>query len=235
MATFAQLKTRVEGYLIDRVTFTDNLIGDWINKAVREAEERHNYQHMRARLEATTTVDTRLLVAKPSDWKEPQRAAPWFLRNDGSTKEMAWSVPMQVRRQFAEGDTDDDGDPELLVEAEDDVNNLLVYPYPDGGSDYVDGEYRIKVPYWAFSADLVNDGDTNWFTDNAEWFLTFYAAAEGFLANRDTQEATIYLERAEAERQKTVRVSKRTQAKGPRTLVPSTRVFNRGRRPPKKL
>lgn len=232
MPTFAQLKTRVEGYLIELPTFTTGLVGDWINKAITDAEGRHNYHHMEATLTATTTVGVRALAAEPSDWKEV-REAPFYLTDDGETEEMAWGITRQLmRRQFAEQDTDDDGAPEFLLVDEND--GILVYPFPDGSSDYTDGEYRIHIPYWAYSPALVNNNDTNWWTDNWEWFLTFYAAAEGFLANRDTQEATIYLERAEVERQKSRRRDKQRQRKPVHQLVPRRGVYGFGRQPPRR-
>lgn len=232
MPTFAELKTRVEGYLIDTPSFTINLVGAWINKAIDDAEGRHNYAHMERTLEATTVVDTRFLAAEPSDWKAP-RAAPYFLRDDGSTREMAWGVSRHLmRRQFDEEDTDSDGDPEFLLLDEND--GVLVYPFPDGNSDYTDGEYRVRAPYWGYSTMLVADGDTNWWTDNWEWYLTFYAAAEGLLANRDSQEATIYIERAEVERQKSMRRSKQKQVRPVRQIVIRKGVYGQGRQPPRK-
>ncbi len=236
MATFGTLKTRVAGYLIDNPSFTTALIGDWINKAIDDAEGRHNFRHMKQVFQATTTAGTRKLADLPSNWKE-ERDPPYALHDDGTTREMAWAASAHMmRRQFATGDTTDDGDPRyLLLHDEGDTSELWVYPFMDGASDYVDGEYRIHVPYWAYSAPLSADGDTNWWTDNWEWYLTFYAAAEGFLANRDTQEATIYIERAEAERQKAVRRSKQQQLKSPNMLVPRRDVYGIGRKPPGRL
>jgi len=230
MPTFAQLKTRVSGYLIDNPAFTTALVGDWLNKAIDDAEGRHNYSHMERTLTGVTALDTRLVDTRPADWKMA-RAAPFYLRNDGSTREMSWGITGQMmRRQFAEGDPDEDGDPKFLLE---DGDNLTVYPYPDGGSDYTDKEYRIHVPYWGVTPALTGANGTNWWTDNWHWYLTFYAAAEGFLVNRDTTEATIYIERAEAERQKSVRRSKQQQTKPVRMLVPRRDVFGTGRQPPR--
>ena len=234
MPTFAELKTRVAGYLIDNPNFTTSLVGAWINKAMDDAEGRHNYRHMKRVLQATTVAEQRKLADLPDDWKAV-REAPYYLRDDGSTREMAWAASQHMmRRQFDEGDATDQGDPRfLLIHDEDETGGeLLVYPYPDGGSDHPDAEYRIHVPYWAYTAPLVDNNDTNWWTDNWHWYLTFYAAAEGFLANRDTQEATIYIERAEGERTKSVRRSKQQQTKPVRQLVPRQGVYGNGRQPP---
>lgn len=218
MSTFAQIKTRVEGYLIDTPAFTVGLVGDWINKAVADAEGRHNYRHMAKTVEFTTAAETRLLGARPADWKEARGALepPFLTYNDGGSRELAWAESAtQMRRQFSVDDSLEAGAPKFILDEPED--GLLVYPYSDSKSDYPDLEYRVSIPYWAYSALLVNGGDTNFWTNDTagEWFLTFYAMAEGALANRDTQEATIYFERAEVERKKSVRRSKQQATKPP--------------------
>jgi hypothetical protein len=232
MPTFAQLQDRVKDYLIDVPSTTSALVSAWLNKALRDAEKVHDFSHMEAEFEASTVENTRLLAAKPDRWKKP-REAPYFLRDDGSTREMAWAADRQdMRRQFAEGDEDDDGPPMFLLEKD---AELLVYPFPDGDSDHDDGEYRVHVPYWRYSPLLSAGGDTNWFTDNAEWYLTFQAVAEGMIMNRDTDEATLYLERGRDELRRVVTEDKRSRARQPRVLVPRRRVFGFGRQPPRKM
>lgn len=237
MSTFAQIKTRVEGYLIDTPAFTVGLVGDWINKAVADAEGRHNYRHMAKTVEFTTAAETRLLGARPADWKEARGALepPFLTYNDGGSRELAWAESAtQMRRQFSVDDSLEAGAPKFILDEPED--GLLVYPYSDSKSDYPDLEYRVSIPYWAYSALLVNGGDTNFWTNDTagEWFLTFYAMAEGALANRDTQEATIYFERAEVERKKSVRRSKQQATKPPAQLVIRRGVYGHGRQPPRR-
>ena len=49
--------------VVDTVTEFDDAIIDYVNQAIREAEENHNYRHMEATLTATTVENTRLLIA----------------------------------------------------------------------------------------------------------------------------------------------------------------------------
>lgn len=232
MATFQQLQERVAGYLIDTPAFTSGLVPSWINKAIRDAEDRHNYRHMERVFEATTVAGERVLAARPADWKMA-REAPYLLHDDGETKELGWAASReQMRRQFGEDNPQDAAEPRFIMDDAED--GLLVYPLSDSDSDYSDGEYRVRVPYWGYSPALTGGSSTNWWTDNREWYLVFYAAAEGFLANRDTQEATVYLERAEVERQKSVRTNKQQANKPPRVLVPRRGVYGLGRQPPRR-
>lgn len=233
MATFAQLKTRVKDYLIDVPTKTDALVGDWINRAITKAEERFNFQHMMASQEFTTVEDTRVLSSSlPTRWKS-LRDMPFFTEDDSfqATQEIGHATSEgDMRRQYAELD---DGSPDFLLFSEAD-DEIQVWPLPDGESDHDDGEYRITVPYWRKTAALANDGDTNWFTDNAEWYVTFFAAAEGFLFNRDEQ-AAVFFERANAELAQLVRTNKQTQKRLPRMLVPRRDVYAGARKPPREL
>lgn len=229
MPTFSAIKTDVQDYLIDVPTATSNLIGRWVNKAVKRAERNHNFWHMRAELASTTTESTRKLDDLPANWKQ-LREPPYFIRNDGSTVELAASFKETlIRRSYVEGDTDDEGYPEFLFFDEAEIS---VYPYPDGASDYSDGEYRIRIPYWAESSDLVNDGDTNWFTDNAEFYLIYYASALGMLFNRDRDEATVYFQLANDELKEVTKLDKDAKRTKPRQLIPRMGAFSPSKRLP---
>lgn len=244
MATFLELKNRVKDYLIDVPTKTDTLVGAWINQAIRDAEEMHDYKHMEANVEMLTqaaaglpTLDT----AKPSTWKKP-REAPYFRRDDGSTREIAWSVNEQdMRRLFAVHDSDDDGEPQFvyLGKAEAEIfevgADFLVHPWPDGDSDWADGEYRINLPHWAYSAALVANADTNFWTNDHEWYVAFQAAAHGLFFNRD-ETATDMFSLAGIHLRKATTLDKRGQRRPPDTLIiRKTGPFGPGRRGPRKL
>jgi hypothetical protein len=229
MPTFVALKDRVADYLIDVPTKTSSLLGAWINRAQKVAEDRHNFRHMEGEVAAVTVQDQRFLVARPDGWKGI-REAPYHLREDGTSKEMAW-VPegTLARRLFSpEGDLSD-GAPRYL---QDTKEGLLVWPFPDGNSDYLDREYRIRVPFWGYTDHLAADTDENWWTEEAEWYLTFYAAGEGLLFNRDREEATIMFERANGEYQRLVSLDKSTRRNQPRQLVPRVGVYGVAAKPP---
>lgn len=233
MPDFSALKTRVKDYLIDVPTKTNALVGDWINLAVREAEERFNFKHMKSITTLTTTEGTSNLsnpiIARFKSFKEPAFS---ILDDEFNTmRELGMMVSSSdVFRRFG---SDETGAPEY-ISFEHNPDRIVVYPIPDGESDYSDGEYRIFIEFWRYSAPLVNNSDTNWFTDNAEWYVTFRAVAEGMLFNRDHGEAEIYFGRANAELLKHVRTNKQTQHRLPRQVVPRTGVYGVSRKPPRR-
>ncbi len=77
MATFAEVKTDVERYLVDLPSATLALVPTWVNAAMRAAQDRYNFPDYADTLEVETASGTRILAAKPSDWKE-FRALPWL-------------------------------------------------------------------------------------------------------------------------------------------------------------
>jgi hypothetical protein len=66
---------------------------------------------------------------------------------------------------------------------------IEVYPYPDGASDWPDGNYRIQIPYWAYTPPLVASGDTNWFTRDGPGVEYIVAAASMMCFEMDWDEA----------------------------------------------
>lgn len=206
------IRQRVESYLIDLPQATQDLIDHWINRAVRVAEDDHNFRHMNAELDFTT-AEARNLGSKPDDWKE-RRAYPWLHRGDGGSEEILWAASKsQMIRDYAEDDPNDIGEPRHILELE---TAFEVYPLPDTNSLWDDGHYRVKLPYWAYTSDLVQDSDANWFTRNADDYLTFYAVGEGMIFNREEERASIYVQKATAEYRRIVRVEKRGRM--PRTI-----------------
>lgn len=205
MADFAAIKSKVESYVLDLPSSTQTLIGDWVNKAVRDAEVEHNFLHMLAEQTYITSPGVRVLGAKPALWKA-RRAAPSLLFDDGGDEEIYWAPSgSEMVRVYDTGDPDDDGEPVFLLET---ASDLEVYPFPDGISDYADGNYRVVVPYWSFSAVLTDDADTNFFTTAGEWYTVFAAVAEGLMFNRDEERAVQYLERANQQLSKLIRADK---------------------------
>lgn len=216
----------VQDYMVDvPSTVTDALINAWINEGLRKAETRHNFRYMEATHSATSVAATRKLDDKPSDWKET-RAWPWVLRDDGSEFQILWAASASdMLTQFDDSDTDDDGAPAFILETE---SELHLYPYSDGKSDYGDGEYRVKMPYWKRSADLSADSDAedvNPLIGMAPWYPVWYAAHEGLLLTRDEQRAGIYLSKAETDFKLAVTKDKQSRLPDRMTLVPRTGVY----------
>lgn len=208
MANFQEIRNRVEEYLIDLPSETGALVPNWVNRAVRVAEDRHNFRHMEAEVEYTTLEGDRELGPLPEQWKE-FRALPWLHLGDGAAREIYWAADQsEALRLYSEDDPDDIGAPRHILQTD---ANFEVFPFPDGQSLWDDGEYRVRVPFWRRTAALTASTDENWFTANAEWYLVYAAVGEGMLFNREEQRAEIYITKAETEFQRLVRTDKRSR------------------------
>lgn len=221
MATFADIQTRVEGWLIDLPSFVEGMVPALINKAHKEIQDRHNFKVMEAEFTSLTTVGTRAIVtAVPSTFKE-WRLEAQYLTDDDVWKEISWAPNItSMRRWFSD---DDEGAPEFLfdpVTTEAGVRTLHVYPLPDGESDYDDGEYRLYIPYYAYLPDLSGDSDTDWFTSHADWYMTWSALSEGFGADWDPEQLLLWKQKAEEEYAKVVKLDKMLRLGGMREMVP---------------
>lgn len=215
-------RQRVQDYVIDLPSETVSLIDSWINKAVRTAEERHNFRYMAQTLSTITVTGQRKLDDKPALWKEAG-APPWLQRDDGSNREMEWAPSKsEMVRDFDIEDADDKGSPRFVLETADE---LRVFPFPDGESDYLDGEYRVRVPYWSYSALLSSNGDSNPLTLAAPWYVVFYAVSEALIFNRDEGRGGAYAGKAEQEFVKARLVDKRSRLPDRMTVVPRRDVF----------
>ena len=210
--TFEELQTEVQSWLLDLPSGASTRVPGWINKAIRDAEERHNFLCMEATIAATQTVDqTRLLVAKPSNWKE-HRGDPYRVNQDGSNTPIKWAASEQdmvntyASTTPAEGNPTpvDEGAPRYLLERETQID---VYPLPDTESEWTNGNYRVVVPYWKYLADLSQDADENFFTEQAPYYCIWKAVELGLKWNRD-ERAQSYALDAEREFKKLVRKDK---------------------------
>lgn len=231
--TLAELVAIVEGYLLDEVAATNALVTDFINKAIRDAEVRpHNFKHMETSATYTTTDDTQLLNALPSLWKD-KRSRPFLNRNDGTRGELDWTTENEAWRWYPLSTIPvaENGEPEqVLVTA----TEILVYPEPDEESDWGDGNYRVVVPYYAYSDELEDDADTNWWTLNAPWYVIYQATMEGLIRNREENRAGVYASMAEKQYQKVRVADARSRVSSRATLVPHRDAYARTR-PPRRL
>lgn len=225
---YITIQNHVKNYLLDLPDETEALIPDWINLALREFEEPHNYRYMEASQEYITTVADRNLGVLPAGWKE-SRGFPYIKRFDGGRREIDWGASnSDMVRQYSDDSDIDKGAPQFLLELPD---SLQVYPYPDGNSDYGDGEYVIEVPYWIFSEELTLPGDTNWVTDNYPWYLIYAATAKGMIFNREEERATGYIGLANDQVTRARRQDKRSRLPDRMSLAVRGRVFAPGRLP----
>ncbi|MGW8369301.1 MAG: phage adaptor protein [Gammaproteobacteria bacterium] len=215
---FATLKTEVGAWVLDLPADTQARLGTFVNDAVRKAADRYNFRFMESEITPTplsTTANTRLLTAKPSDWKE-SRGLPSLLWQDGTTDEFDWAASeSEMNRTFAyqipqETSTAavDSGQPRYLLEQPDEI---WVYPLPDLLSLWANGNYRIRVPYWAYPATLTGDNDSNFITTNGSVYVIWEAVSRAFYFNRDEQRGKYFADLAEPEFRRIIRVDKRAQ------------------------
>lgn len=199
MATFGELKTEATTLVIDVPTAVSQLMGSFVNRAVRKLQQKHNFKTMERVLNAVTVVDVRLLAELPTDWKQPRNKPYHTLGNDpdqSGYSRLYWGS--EDAELFARYNMQA-GMPRALIH-DGQTNELRVYPLPDGQStDYVDGEYRIVIPYWGYLPTMINDSDANWFTNNAEQWIVYQAVSEAFFANEDEQRAQLWQQRASRE------------------------------------
>ena len=199
MVSFKVIQDRVKTRVIDLPADTLAEIPLLINDAIDEAEGRYDFKVGEAELSATTVAATRKLAAVPSDWRKP-RARPYLRQGEGgltATKRIKWAVDLDdMLKRFVLDDTTDDGEPEFVLLAEAGTE-LQLFPFPDASSQWDDGDYRVVVPYFKSVANLSDDGDNNWFTDNAALYLITRATAEAFMVNWDEQRGAFWFGKAE--------------------------------------
>ena len=222
MATFKQLQDRVKNRIIDLPDATVAEIPNFINEAIIDAENTHNFRIMEASIEMVTTQGTHTL-GDIASFKE-MRARPWVRMFEGNQVQIEWAPSEdQINAYYARNDLTAIGRPESILQVDiddDQTASFEVYPYADGLSNFPDDEYRVNLPYWKYLPRLVGDNDENWFTNNAEQFVVWAAAAKAFEFNEDDQRADRNLLKAQAELQKLVKVDKRSRLARNLVLTP---------------
>lgn len=225
---FGELQDRVDAILIDAPAAVTTAIPSLINGAMRFLQRQHNYYIMRASQEYTTTEGTRVLGAAPSNFKEIRGQAQ-ETRQFGEPRALVWSpTKRDAERGFGVVSDLDIGYPLVLFRSdptnEAGASNLEVYPLPDGNSDYDDGEYRIRLYYWKYLAALSAEADTNWFTVNAQDWIVYRAAADGFGMDWDEEREAKFMARAAAELAEVKRMDKLAQVAGIESMAPFANV-----------
>lgn len=211
---YSTLQSRINTRVIDLPSAVSAEVPTLVNDAIHFLCAQHNFKVMEGEVAFVTTTPsplTHTIGQIPSDWKE-QRDNPYYLSNIGWVKEMLWQPSrLYEYRRWAPADQNQIGPPRdlLLGESKSADNpdpgnpdqdmsqlNIEVYPFPDGQSDYSDGQYRIKVPYWRYLPELSAGTDHNWFTDWADRFIIDYATAEAFMLDWDEQRAGFWMQKA---------------------------------------
>lgn len=192
MATFLELQTKVRRRLIDAPASVVAEVPDLVNRTIRAAQKKRNFQTMRSEAAFDTVTDERVLGAVPADFKE-YRGKPIRVQQYGGVSPM--KVLPSYTHALALSGSASVGAPMYILETipdDSDVRNWEVWPLADGNSDWDDGEYHVIVPYWRLIPELVDDDDENWFTIEGEDYVIAKATAEGFELDWDMENSTIW-------------------------------------------
>lgn len=223
MATYSSVQDRVEARLIDMPATIVAEIPMLVNDAYRKLQVRHNFKIMEALLSTTTTASTRTLVdAIPTDLKE-WRGKPYWLSDAGTPTKIVWA-PNLTSLQPAFG-SDDVGFPQVLRIPEietDGTGTIEIWPLPDAGSDFDDGEYRVYIPYIKYLAELSSPDDTSWLLTAGEQFVVAQAVSQGFAANWDEKRAQFWESYALKEYLDVVKADKTLRLSQASEFVPHT-------------
>lgn len=221
MGTFLQIRQQVETNLIDLPTAVQSAIPRLVNSAMTFIQDQHNFKVMETLDQSfVTTGNNHGIGNMPSNFKE-WRGLPYYLTFAADRKQI--QIAPSREAALSVYNDDDIGAPTLLVDGEPNdqgVRELRVYPRPDQASDYSDGAYRIHLPYYRYVTALSLDGDTNWFTVNAEDWLVFRATAEGFAIDWDVENQAVWEAKAQSRLQAVLNKDKRYRLSGLTTLVP---------------
>lgn len=224
MSTFQEIQDNVASHVIDTPPSTLALIPVFVKRAHKALMVEHNFKVMEAKTASLVTVaGSHILAAVPGDFKEV-RSVPYLLRNDGTTKPLAWAESeAAILSAFSLTDTNDTGEPRALLDGEPTsvagARSFLVYPFSDTGSDWGDGQYRIVVPYWKFLPALSSGADVDWFTTNADEYLEYRATFFAFIDDWDESRAQVADTIAQAKRREAISADKRYRMAGVDTLV----------------
>ena len=208
MADFVTIQNRVKSYVLDLPTETDSLIKEWIIKAQKTAMELTDFRIMRRFPSFPTSsglaFDDRRLVddvfseAAPSagigfKFKKFAKDRPYYRDENGEAVFLNWIPTSEHIAKYSSGATLVTGPPEdIAFNYDQQTAELIVGPIPDVNGPSAGNNYDIFVPSIAYLDDLDQDNDTNWFTENAEWYLTWFATAEAMFFNRDAEQALVY-------------------------------------------
>lgn len=230
MATFSQLQTRVAHIIIDTPASVQAEIPTLINEAIRELQRAHQFKICESSISATTALNTRTLVARPSNFQK-WRDFPYLIDDQGQVRGLEWAASrVAAAREYGlteGGEADADllnGEPVALVETDptDELGtaNIEVFPLPDDRSLYTDGNYRIVIPYVKYLTPLAATGSQNWFTNNAEDFIAYRAAALGFFQDWDENRGTTWTQLAQSKMREIIKQDKYERISKVRELVP---------------
>lgn len=220
--TFLDIKTAVLANVIDLPPAVVSAVPKLINDAVRAAERRYNFKYMEATSSFVTSAGVQLL-GTVANFKEYRDRGPYVSRQYASAYDLyVVSDNGDVNRALLVN-ASYPSRPKYISNTGDGLTNLYsfsVWPFPDAISDWGDGNYRISVPYFRFSAVMSADIDTNWLVNNADDYIIEKATGEAMKKDWDYNGAAVWLQSAENKFVEIRLTDKKLRLSGVTTLVP---------------
>lgn len=227
MTTFLDIRNDVQALVIDLPPAVLSAVPRLVNEAIRSMQRKYNFRAMEASTPFTTASGV-LALGTIANFKEYRDKGPYTLRKYARARKLLTTLDTDVD-QAVLSDILLPKEPEFLVNTVDQstgVWSFSIAPYPDLLSDWDDGNYRIVVPSYNYTSTLVNDGDTNWFTNNANDYITYKATGEAFGRDWDYDSMALWLQRAQEKLDEIKKADKTNRLSSVDTLVPMWRGAN---------
>lgn len=196
MSTFLELQTAVQDLVIDLPPKVQSAIPRLINDAIKSVQKKYNFFSMSGK-KLFTTSNNVFLLGTIDNFKEYRDQGPYLFKQHSKGVRLTTGDVINV--QVAINQTEP-GTPKYITEdisAATNVYSFNVLPYPDTNSDWDNGNYQIVIPYYAYTASLVNSNDTNWFTNNMDDYIIDKAVGEAFGLDWDYDAMAVWLQRAD--------------------------------------
>jgi hypothetical protein len=229
---FSDLQTQVQQIVIDLPPAVTAQIPTLINEAIISAERRYNFRAMENSVTTVTTVGSLTLTPDTIPYfKEYRDQGPYLLRYFIKAKSfVATTGPDAALAALA--DINNPTEPAFLINTVNETTgevDFQISPYPDNLSDWPDGNYRLVIPYYNYTAPLVNPGDNNWFTNYMADYIYRQAAGHAFAMDWDYQSEAFWLQEAEKRFKEAQKADKMNRLSGADELVPMWQGANQPR------
>ena len=190
----------------------DTDVTRWINQAIREVIcARHNWPSMDARYSITTTADkAQYALPNRNDIKDVNL----IMLKDSSSGSTYKPLDEITGRQamYAYGDGEPSGRPEAWMRF---GKGIRLKPAPDVST------YSLRAVVWEYPAELINDDDTNDFTNYHTRLVETWAVSFGLEFYFDMERAVAMRGIAEAELAEAIKQSKVAAQPSHQSITPS--------------
>lgn len=220
--TFLDLQNRVKERVIDLPPTVQANIPLLVNEAILSAQRKYNFRSMEGSQLMVSTVGSLTPTNNViPNFKEYFDKGPYTMRFLVKAHRYVTATGPDAALA-ALADINNPSEPRYLINSVDINGNysFTLAPYPDNLSDWPDGNYRIVVPYYAFTSTLVNDSDANWFTNFMYDYIYREATGHAFGLDWDYQSMAVWLQQADVKYQEAVKADKKSRLASVDALVP---------------